>query len=276
VRFHLSRMAAVLTLGVAGVVVGAFSIGAYVNSSTLYDKVIDASRAHAQAQAETIRIALEHQMVEKDRSIIDGMVRSFATDPLVDAVMILNWNGELRYTSDPDGDDPQLDIQSPTCQACHDQPAEKRVRSKLIETEEGEILRIATPIRNRKACHECHPADRAINGLLLVDMNVGELKRTLDVDIRNMVLFSGFLALLAMAGISLTIRFAFLRRLKRFEKVARSIAAGGLPEASPSEGGRHPRLVRATVQQPDGFRHEAPGRSPAAQQTAGAGDRCDE
>ncbi len=235
-RFHLSRMAAVLTLGVASVIVAAFSIGAYVNSSTLYDKVIDATRAHAQAQAETIRIALEHQMVEKDRSVIDSMVRSFATDPLVDAVMILNWSGELKYSSQPDGTELELDILSPTCQACHNQPPDKRVRSKLIDTEEGEILRIATPIRNREPCHDCHPAERANNGLLLVDMNVGQLKRKLDVDIRNMVMFSGLLALLAMAGISLIIRLAFLRRLKRFEKVARSIAAGDFQKRLPVKG----------------------------------------
>ncbi len=235
-RLQLSRMAVILTLGVAGVVVGAFSIGAYINSSKLYDEVIDASRANAEAQAETIRIALEHQMLLKDRTVIDSMVRSFASDPLVNAVMILDWRGELKYTSQTEGPEPQLSIESETCQACHRKPAEERDRSTLIDTQQGEVLRIATPIRNRKQCHSCHSAKRRMNGLLLVDMKVGELKRRLDADVRRMVIISAILALVAMAGISLIIRIAFLRRLNRFEKVARAIASGDFDKRLPVRG----------------------------------------
>lgn len=229
-------MAAILTLGVAGVVMGAFSIGAYLNSSQLYEEVIEGARANAQAQAETIRIALEHQMLQKDRSVIDSMVRSFANDPLVNAVMILDWQGTLKYTSKPLAHEADISMDSPTCQACHDRPAETRDYSKEIETQDGEILRIATPIRNRPACHACHSPLRRMNGLLLVDVKVGELKERLGADVRQMILVSGLLALLALAGVSIIIRVAFLRRLRIFEQVARAITAGDLEKRLPVKG----------------------------------------
>lgn len=235
-RIRFSKMAAILTLGVAGVVMGAFSIGAYLNSSQLYDEVIEGARANAQAQAETIRIALEHQMLQKDRSVIDSMVRAFASDPLVNAVMILDWQGTLKYTSKPLADEADITMDSPTCQACHDRPAETRDHSKEIDTEDGQILRIATPIRNRPACHACHSPIRRMNGLLLVDMKVGELKERLGSDVRQMILVSGLLGLLALAGVSIIIRVAFLRRLKNFELVARAIAAGDLEKRLPVRG----------------------------------------
>ena len=48
-----------------------------------------------------MRAALEHQMIENDRSLIAQMVESFAKEPRVARVMLLDRTGVARYSSAP-------------------------------------------------------------------------------------------------------------------------------------------------------------------------------
>ncbi|HEY3355045.1 MAG TPA: ATP-binding protein [Polyangia bacterium] len=235
-RLRLSNMAVGLTLGVSAVVVAAFSVGAYVYSTYHYGRMLEAGRASAQSEAEIIRVALEHQMVARDRSMIDRMVASFGADPSVSAVRILDHAGQVVYSSLPAGADPDLAGDGRTCRSCHDQPPEHRARSRVVDTDRGQILRIVTPLRNRPECHGCHGPTRRINGVLIVDVNAGAMRRGLHRDLGRMILLSGLLALVVMGGVAATIRVAILRRLRRFAPVARAIAAGDLERRLPVEG----------------------------------------
>ncbi|MBI5508703.1 MAG: PAS domain-containing protein [Deltaproteobacteria bacterium] len=225
-RLYLNNMALRLTVAVAGVVVLAFTVGAYVYSRHHYEGLLAAHRASAQTQADTIRIALERMMVEKDRSLIAQMVESFAHDPSVSAVMLLNRSGKLIYSSVSPGTDVKLTRDSATCVTCHEEPPERRELSRSIETENGEVLRIVTPIINRELCHSCHNETQRINGVLIVDIKAGEMRASLNRDLLRMILISGLLALVVMAGIGAILRLGILRRLRLFETTARRIAAG--------------------------------------------------
>jgi PAS domain S-box-containing protein len=235
-RLRLSDMAVGLALGVSAVVVVAFSVGAFVYSRHHYRRILEAGRASAQAQTETIRLALEHEMLERDRSVIDRMVASFATDPNVSAVRILNHAGKVVHSSLPKGADPDLSGDGHTCQACHDQPPDRRDLSRVVDSQRGQILRIVTPLRNRPECHRCHDPSRRINGVLIVDVKAGAIRAALHHDLGRMLLVSVLLALVVMGGVAATVRVAIVRRLKRFEPVARAIAAGDLERRLPVEG----------------------------------------
>jgi hypothetical protein len=64
---------------------------------------------------------------------------------------VLDRTGHLRYSSVPEDQAGDLQIGSPTCQACHRLPPAQRGSSRVLETGGGTVLRTVIPIPNREA-----------------------------------------------------------------------------------------------------------------------------
>ena len=233
---RLSSMTAGLALGVTVAVVAACAAGAYVYSLHHFESLLDTARSTALAQGELIQAALEHQMIENDRSLIQRMIQTFGRQPRVERVMLLDRAGVAKYTSTPPDADTDLSLASPTCQACHRYPPEERGSSRVIDTRGGAVLRTVIPVRNREACYGCHDPSRRINGILILDVNAEEIRATMNKDLRLMVAGSCAITLLLVGAIALVVRLVVLSRLQRFETTARLIAAGDLDRRVPADG----------------------------------------
>ena len=225
-----------LAVGVTAVVAVACAAGAYVFSLHHFDTLLATARNTALAQSELIRVALEHQMIENDRTLIARMIGSFGGEPGVERVMILDREGVTRFSSVPADVGSATSIGSPTCQACHRLPGPQRTSSQVIETREGSLLRTVVALRNRDVCHRCHDASRRINGVLIVDVDAGAIRATMNRDLRWMAAGSGALTLVLVGAIALVVRLVVVRRLQRFETTARLIAGGDLDRRVPSAG----------------------------------------
>jgi PAS domain S-box-containing protein len=225
-----------LAVGVTGAVVVACTAAAYVYSKHHFRSLLENARASALAQGELIRVALEHQMMENDRTLIANMVESFRSQARLEQLAILDRNGIERFASGSRLDPGEIAIQSPTCQACHQYPPDQRGDTRVVETRGGQILRTVVPIRNRPPCFRCHDSSRKINGILILDYNAGEVHAAMTRDLRWMVAGAGALALALVGAIVLVIRVSVLRRLQRFETTARLISAGDLERRVPAEG----------------------------------------
>jgi PAS domain S-box-containing protein len=225
-----------LAVGITAAVASACAIAAYFYSIHHFESLIDTARDTGVEQGELIRVALEHQMMENDRSLIARMIQSFGTQPRVENVVLLDRHGVVQYSSAPVGRASDLQIGSPTCQACHRFPPEQRGSSRVIETRGGTVLRTVVPFRNREACHRCHDPNQKINGVLILDRNVGEVRASMNRDLRWMVAGSGILTLLLVGAIAIVVRLVLLRRLQRFETTARLIAGGDLARRVPADG----------------------------------------
>jgi PAS domain S-box-containing protein len=235
-KFRLSGMTAGLAIGITAAVVSACAAGAYLYSLHHFDSLIETARASALAQGELMRAALEHQMLENDRTLIDRMVRSFGSQPSVENVVILDRAGAARFSSVPLAPGNDLTMGSPTCQACHQRPPEQRSASQVIDTAGGSVLRTVVPVRNRTECHRCHSPEHRINGILILDTSTAEIRAAMDRDLWWMIAGSAALTLVLIAIIALVVRYAVLRRLQRFETTARLIAAGDLERRVPAGG----------------------------------------
>ncbi len=236
-RLRLTRTAVGLAVGITAAVATAFATGAYFYSQHHFETLLESARASSMAQGDLIREALEHQMIENDRSLIAEMVQSFGRHTSVESVMLLDRHGEVRYSSGPLAPGTDLSIQSPTCQACHQYPPAERTSSRVIDVRNGTLLRTVVPFRNREACHRCHDPAHGINGILILDRNVAPLREAMNRDLRWMVAGSGALTLLLVAGIAGIVRVVVLKRLQRFETTARLIADGDLERRVPAAGG---------------------------------------
>ena len=195
------------------------------------------ARATALSEGNLIRIALEHQMIENDRTLIAKMIESFRRQSRVERLVLLDRAGVERY---PAGGaaaaDGEWRLDSPTCQACHRYPADQRGDSRIIETRSGEMLRTVIPIRNRQECFRCHDPQHKINGILIVDYRTDQLSEAMTRDLGWLVGGTAAITLLLVGAIGLIIRVAVLRRLQRFETAARQIAGGDLEQRVPAAG----------------------------------------
>jgi len=235
-KLRFASMTVGLALGVTAAVVVACTVAAYVYSVYHFKTVLDTVHSSALAEGELIRTALEHQMMGNDRTLIAQMIESFGKQARVEQLVVLDRNGVQRYSSKPVSAGNDFRIDSPTCQACHRDPPERRGQSRVIETRGGTILRTVVPIRNRDDCHRCHDAGQKINGILILDYNAGEVRAAMTRDLRWMVAGTGVLTFVIVGAIALVIRVSVLRRLQRFETTARLISQGDLERRVPAEG----------------------------------------
>ncbi len=229
-------MTVVLALGITAAVVIACAAASYVYSAHHFKSLLETARYTALTEGDLIRVALEHQMMENDRTLIAGMIESFGKQERVEQLILLDRNGVVRYSSKPGTSADNFRIDSPTCQVCHRDPPDRRGSSRVIETHGGEVLRTVVPIRNREECHKCHDPQHKINGILILDYNAGEVRAAMTRDLRWMVAGAGTLTFVITGAILLLIQFSVLRRLNRFETTARLISQGDLARRIPSEG----------------------------------------
>ena len=235
-KLRSASMTVVLALGITVAVVIACTAASYVYSVHHFQSLLETARHTALAEGDLIRVALEHQMMENDRTLIAGMIESFGKQERVDQLILLDRNGAVRYSSKPGISSDNFRIDSPTCQVCHRDPPDRRGSSRVIETRGGEVLRTVVPIRNREECHKCHDPLHKINGILILDYSAGEVRAAMTRDLRWMVAGAGALTFVIAGAILLLIQFSVLRRLNRFETTARLISQGDLGRRVPSEG----------------------------------------
>jgi PAS domain S-box-containing protein len=233
---QLSRMTIGLAVWITAAVALAGAAGAYLYSLRHTDRLLSMARDDALAQSQLIRGALEHAMLEDDRVLIEKLIATFGRERDVVNVMLLDREGTVQVSSGPLQPGDELNLGSPTCQACHRYPPAERMSSRVLETRGGAVLRTVVPFRNQPVCHECHDPADAINGVLIADVDAGALTAASNRDLSWLVAVSAALTLLLVSAIGLVIRQVVVRRLQRFETAAREIARGDLTRRVPSAG----------------------------------------
>ena len=121
-------------------------------------------------------------MLTKDRSLIGKIVGNVALQNEVRRLFILDHDGRVRISSDPDILDEVSPKDSGTCMVCHKDSPDRRARSAVLEMEDGDVLRSVRSIPNRPACHQCHSPETRINGVMILDLSLTSLKDQLKGD----------------------------------------------------------------------------------------------
>ncbi|MFB3853953.1 MAG: PAS domain-containing sensor histidine kinase [Vicinamibacterales bacterium] len=238
IRRRLTGLTVGLAAGISVAVSLASTAAGYFYSSHHFQTMLEMSRATAIADGELIRAALEHQMMENDRTLVGRMVEVFGRQPRIERVLIFDRQGALRYAAPPAAEpgSGESALTSPTCQACHQFPAAQRMSSRVIEDRGGEVLRTVIPIPNAPRCHACHDPSHRMNGVLVLDKDVGEVRAALNSDVRWMAAGAALFTLALVGAVGGVVRVVVLRRLQRFETTARRIAAGDLDRRVPVTG----------------------------------------
>jgi len=225
-----------LALGIALLVFLPLGLGFYAFSSHHYDQMVAGQMRAGELQGRVLEVALRHQMMEQDLSLMASILGEVGDEPDVRGAMILNHEGEIRVASDPALVGEVLPRTSPSCMVCHSK--EPHARERWIVLDEGgePVLRNVQPIENRPQCHACHAPDQRLNGILIVDTSLAGVRAQLDRDTLAFVVGTSVMGVLLLGGIGFFVRLLILARLRRLGDTARAIASGDLQERARVEG----------------------------------------
>jgi len=185
------------------------------------------------SQSDALRLVLEEQMAAGDLRPLRRLVEAMGREPNVRWVAVINAEGHVRITSDPDAMDRRIETTSPDCGVCHLRPPAERLRSVTLPRRGDDVLRTVTPILNRPACHRCHGEERRINGVLLVDRSLAPVQRALVTSRTQVAAGSAAAVFALLATLGLAVERLVLARLRRLGKAARQLGHGDLTARAP-------------------------------------------
>ena len=236
IKLRFTSMTMGLAVGVTAVVVLACTAAAYVYSVHHFQTLLDSARRSALAEGELIRVALEHQMIENDRSLISRMIESFGKQARVEQLVLLDRNGIERYSTGTARAWERLPYRFPhlpgmpsvPAGATRYQPGHRDARRNHLayrgtDPEPGRVLSMS----RRLASDQRHPDPRLRRP---GDSRLDDPRPPLDGCRYRLADPS------AWGAIALVIRVFVLRRLQSFETTARQIAAGDLERRVPAQG----------------------------------------
>jgi len=232
----LTRTAASLAIPITFAVASVFGGGAYVFLRHYSRALQESARKTALAQGELIREALEHEMLANNQAHIREMVRGFSARADIQGLEILDHQGRVWYSHDSTALGATLSRESPACASCHGAGMKEVPGSRVFESEQGSLLRVVLPLENREACQSCHGTEQSINGILILDNDIGEVQGAMARDLRWMVVGSAALIFILVGAVAGIVQVLVLRRLHRFEGAARQIANGDLDRRVPTSG----------------------------------------
>lgn len=225
-KWFVEPLALRLFFFVSVLVLGALLPAGYLAANQYYQSSLDLKRNETYRQDKVIAIALEYQMLENRRDLIRKMIDGFSSSPSLKRLMVVDHAGRVRMTNDPSFADRTFTRDSPTCRVCHEVPSPQRATSAVIEMQGGTVLRSVYPLRNQPACHGCHDPAVTVNGVMITDTDVTDVKSHLEAQIRGMAVLVGIIASVLLTGVTLIVRLLVLRRLERIETTTRAMAHG--------------------------------------------------
>jgi len=227
---RLDRLTLRLAVGITVLVIVPLVVGLFLLSRYHYSRTIEARRTAAELENRILEVALRHQMIEKDSRLMTDVLAEVGSQPEVVRAMVLDHEGEIRISSNPDDVGVRISRGSPPCLVCHSKTPESRERWVLLDENDANVLRTVRPIVNRPECHRCHDPTKKLNGILILDLSMAEVQGQLRLDRARMLIATGILTIVILAGTGLLVRHLVLRRLARLGRTARSIAGGALDE----------------------------------------------
>ena len=192
---------------------------------------------HARASLEVnhlLEATLENAMLKRDIPGLSGIVKRLGMQEGIAGVMILDPDGEVRFSSTDTR--PGARLRDDEIAAAL---ADRTPRTVFTQgAQGGQWLRSINPVHNQPACKECHGTqlESPINGVLVVDYDAAGIRasawRTAGV-----LGISGLVVILASGlGIWLAIDRLVLARVSLLRDASERIAGGALDTRAPVQG----------------------------------------
>jgi signal transduction histidine kinase len=151
-----------------------------------------------------------------------------------------------------------IDLDDPTCQACHSHKAALRNENVVLTIGKGEkVFRNVNALENTEECQACHDPSSWVLGVLISDFDMAPIERTLATDQRNSLLWVGGSIVSILIIVDLLMSRMVVGRLEQFAQAVQRISKGDLDVkvdiSSPDEIGD---LARSFNSMADGLKEK--------------------
>lgn len=189
------------------------------------------------AQGLLLAKGLEFAMLGNHPALTQEMAMELSRGQGVRRVWILDKTGHVKVSSEQELLGQRMHMEEKTCLICHGTSPETRGNTVILADKDGtELFRNVAVIPNHERCFSCHSPDSRINGVLITDYSVSQIRKRLKSDLWEMARLAAFLLVaIALVMILLTNRLV-LGRVRSLERASRSIAQGDLAQRVPEHG----------------------------------------
>lgn len=165
---------------------------------------------------QAVENSLQNEMLNRNLEGLQHTIDAIGEGEAIEAIAILDPSGRVAMAPGRANVGQVLDNRDPTCQPCHQSPAEARPTSVIVDLPgQGRVFRSMNPIENRPECHTCHDPTQRVNGLLLVDIAMSSVDEPLAVDLREHVLWPALTIAVVMLMTVVTVSRFVIRPVGR-------------------------------------------------------------
>ncbi len=192
----------ILVLGIAMVIT--FGALGWMNMYQSRKTVEETTFRHAARVSDVVVRSATNYMMRNDRLALYEMMTTISEEPGVVRLRIINTDGRISFSTDPEEIGKQVDKGAELCNGCHTDPkslslAKAHERFRIYNREKERVLAVVTPINNDPACSNaaCHAhlANQKVLGVLDTHMSLSEVDVSTASNDRRMFFYTSIAAL---------------------------------------------------------------------------------
>ena len=159
---------------------------------------------HAARVSDVVVRSATNYMMRNDRLALYEMMTTIAEEPGVVRLRIINTDGRISFSTDPEEIGRMVDKGAELCSGCHTDPqslslAQAHERFRIYRKEKERVLAVVTPINNEPSCStaacHAHPASQKVLGVLDTHMSLSEVDISTASNDRRMLIYTLLAAL---------------------------------------------------------------------------------
>lgn len=199
--------------------------------------LMDSVEMHSFRISDCIQRSTRYGMMLNKKDDVQSILVNLGNEPGVAAIHVYNKNGEIKYSTDPEVIDEQIQLNNEACIQCHDVeralPAKNnKNQMRIIERDGERLLAVSNLIPNEESCYNApchaHSSSDKILGVMDVQMSLAMVDEHIQQS-RKGIVANAIYSILAVAFLfGIFIYFTVRERVKRLIVGTQQVASGNL------------------------------------------------
>jgi two-component system, NtrC family, sensor kinase len=220
-----------------GAMVVTFGLLGYLNIK-LHRKHLETTTLNAAERiGDVVKRSTSFHMMRNDRNALYEMISTMADEPGMKRIRIINPEGRISFSTDPNEVNQYVDKSAEACYGCHAQAQplarlNRPDRFRIFKADGSRVLAIITPIENEPTCSNAschaHPASQQILGVLDTNLSLASADANVVESSRQMLLYTIIAVMIISLVIWLFILQVVHKPLAKLKRGTEELAKGEL------------------------------------------------
>jgi PAS domain S-box-containing protein len=195
-------------------------------------QLIDGLKASTTNLSKLVVGTLETAMLNEEPHLLNDEIKRLSEQSGVEQIMILNKQGELKISSQPELVSKVFKNNADSmCLVCHQYSPVTRKNTTIIKDVTGkEVFRNMNIIYNQPRCYGCHDVKEKINGILIMDLSMADMREQLTSSNKKIFSMAFIMVVITSVVLGLLVNKLILQRIKKFTDTTLRISEGNLDE----------------------------------------------